>query len=500
MNILTLDIGTSEVKVSVFSAAGEALETNRTELQSFSPKGSWAEADPDVIWRAVSNGIRNLRSDLRVSIECAAISGHGESFIAVDRSGKPLRDVILNIDSRATLEMDEFSRLFGRQELYGRTGLPPHPMYTLPKILWMRHHEPALFAQSARFLCVEDYILSRLHIEPVISDSTASRTLGFDLETRAWDTELLNFAGISEKQVSRSERSGVALGASPEKIAAELGLPASTMWCTAGYDQACASIGAGAMRPGMISDGTGTFECASMPLQNPLTSPVSLASNLPCGSHVIPDHFLTLAYVPGGIALKWLRESLTPGRRYSYETMLSGLPIDPTGVFCFPYFIGTGTPWLDSRAKGAIYGLTTFTGAQSLAQAMLEGVSYEMRWNLEILRGLDIPVNQLLAAGGGAKSDAWLQLKSDIFGCPVVRVPGEASSRGAAICAAMAVGYFSTWTDAITAMVTSGRVFEPRHTQQRIYDELFEEYKDLARRIYGHHSPDQRTNTLKGSK
>jgi xylulokinase len=489
---LTLDIGTSEVKVSVFNAVGEALETNRTELRSYSSKSHWVEANPEVVWKAVSDGIRKLRSDLRSTIKCASISSHGESFVAVDRSGKPIRDIILNIDSRATLEMEDFSRTFGRQELYRRTGLPSHPMYTLPKILWMRRHEPALFAQSARFLCLEDYILTRLHIEPVISVSTASRTLGFDLESGAWDRELLSFAGISEKQVSRSEKSGVPLGTSPESIAAQLGLPAKTVWCTAGYDQACASIGAGAMRPGMISDGTGTFECASIPLENPLVSPVSLDCNLPCGRHVVPDNFLTLAYVPGGIALKWLRETLMPAGAYSYEAMLSGLPIDPTGVFCFPYFIGTGTPWLDSRAKGAIYGLTTSTGIQSLAQAMLEGVCYEMRWNLEMLRDMNIPVNHLLAAGGGAKSDAWLQLKSDIFGCPVMRVPGEASSRGAAICAAMGVGHFSSWTDAITTMVGSGRVFEPKPTSQRIYDGLFEEYKELAQRIYGHSSPRQK--------
>jgi xylulokinase len=259
------------------------------------------------------------------------------------------------------------------------------------------------------------------------------------------------------------------------------------IWCTGGHDQACASIGAGALKPGTIADGTGTFECASIPLPEALVSPSSLEANLPCESHVIPGQFLTLAYVPAGIALRWLRENLiyVP----DYNTLLAGLPVEPTGIFCFPYFLGTGTPWLDSQAKGSLFGLTSTTSRQALVQATLEGISYEMRWNFEVLRGMGIAIDQVFAVGGGAKSDAWLQLKSDIFGCPIVQIPGEASSRGAAICAAMAVGAYPNWDEAIAAMVKNRRVFEPRLPEQQRYRELFEQYKQLAQQLYSYKSP-----------
>ncbi|MBZ5665479.1 MAG: hypothetical protein LAO30_12830 [Acidobacteriia bacterium] len=488
MTFLALDIGTSELKITVFDSNGNSLHAIRSEVQNISDNGSHLEMDPEAFWRAVCQGIQGLGSKLALDIGAGAISSHGESFIPLDAQGKPIGNFILNIDSRATDEMAEYEASFGRERLYQKTGLPPHPMYTLPKIAWLRRHRPDRFAMAMRFLCVEDYILSRLAIEPAMSGTLASRTLGFDIQRGAWDGELLRFAGIDEQQLSRVESSGKAVGTASAKVSNELGLPADMVWCTAGHDQACASIGAGALEPGTIADGTGTFECASVPLREALVSPTSLAANLPCERHIIPDQFLTLAYVPGGIALKWLRDNFVHLPGYSYDAMLAGLPVEPTGVLCFPYFLGTGTPWLQSHARGAIYGLTSTTTQSALAQAMLEGISYEMRLNFDVLRGMGIGIEQVYATGGGARSDAWLQLKSDIFGCSVVQIPGESSSRGAAICAAMAVGEYRDWNEAVAAMVKRGRVFEPRAAVQQRYQELFDEYKQMAERIYGYKS------------
>lgn len=492
LSFLALDIGTSELKVTVFNAAGDALETVRSEVQPVFSDGCRAEMDPEALWRAICRGIQTLPPDRKKQISAAAISSHGESFVALDKQGAPVGQAILNIDCRAGAEMERYAEFFGRQKLYEKTGLPPHPMYTLPKIAWLKRHEPASFSHCHRFLCIEEYIHFRLHLEPVISDSLASRTMGFDIRQGHWDGELLGFAGIAQEQLSPASQSGKVVGTAPAEISSELGIPANVLWCTGGHDQACASVGAGALGAGKIADGTGTFECASVPLSQALLSATSLAANLPCERHVIPGQFLTLAYVPGGIAVKWLRDNYVRVPDYTYDAMLAGLPIDPTGIFCFPYFLGTGTPWLDSQARGAIYGLTSHTSHQALVQSVLEGISYEMRWNLEVLRSMGVVVEQVFAVGGGAKSDAWLQLKSDIFGCPLVQIPGEASSRGAAICAAMAVGAFASWPEAIGAMVRRGRVFEPRPSVQQRYSELFEQYRQIAEKLYGYKTPGNR--------
>jgi xylulokinase len=464
------------------------------EVNGVQVHGDRAELDPEAFWESVCNGISAICKPLRRPLLAAAISSQGESFLPLDENGKAVGNIILNIDSRAVTEMEEFSTAFGRDSLYRRTGLPPHPMYSLAKIAWLRKNQPEVFRKSARFVCLEDYILGRLGMEPAISSPLASRTMGLDIHRNAWDDNLLEFAGISSHRLSQVAPSGTAVGVTAPKIAAELGLSEGVVWCTGGHDQVCASIGAGAQEPGTLADGTGTFECISVPMTAPLLSEASLAANFPCERHAITGQFVSLAYIPGGIALKWLRDTCNRDRaaqakvagRSAYEFMLADIPDEPTGLYFFPFLLGTGTPWLDSEARAAIWGLTSSTSTQQLVKAAIEGVCYEMRVNLEIFKSLGIRVDRVLAVGGGAKSELWLQLKADIFQCPVVAVSGEAGSRGAAICAGIGGNVYKNWNEGIATMVKPGRAFEPRQTAQRQYQELFEQYKEFGHRIYGH--------------
>lgn len=496
MAFLALDIGSSELKVAVYDADGRCLSSVTTEVEGALVSGARAELDPEQFWRSVCDGISEICRPLRTPLMAASISSQGESFLPLDADGKALGNIILNIDSRAVVEMDEFSAEFGKSRLYQQTGLPAHPMYSLPKIAWLRKNQPEVFGKTAKFVCLEDYILHRLGMEPAISSPLASRTMGLDIHRDQWAGELLDFAGVTSRQFSRVAPSGTAVGEAAPAIAAELGLTPGVLWSAGGHDQVCASIGAGAQGVGTVADGTGTFECISAPLEKPLLTDASLAANLPCERHAIAGQFLTLAYGPGGIALKWLRDNCSRGLmaqasgsgKSAYELMLADVPDAPTGLFFFPYLLGTGTPWLDSEAKATIWGLTSSTTNQDLVKAALEGVCYEMRWNLDIFENTGIHVDRILAVGGGAKSAMWLQLKADIYERPVVEVPGEASSRGAAICAGVGVNVFSGWREAIGTLVKTGRVFEPRPEKSRQYQDLFAQYKQLAQRLYGYRS------------
>jgi xylulokinase len=493
---LALDIGSSELKVTVYDVDGMCLRTATTEVQGALVRGDRAELEPEGFWSLVCDAITQICGPLRTPLQAASISSQGESFLPLDADGKAIGNIILNIDSRAVTEMDEFSSAFGKSALYGQTGLPAHPMYSLPKIAWLRKNEPEVFAKAERFVCLEDYILHRLGMEPVISSPLASRTMALDINRNQWAEDLLEFAGVNSGQFSRVVPSGTAVGEAARAVASELGLTPGMVWSTGGHDQVCASIGAGAQAAGTVADGTGTYECISAPLPQPLLSEASLAANLPCERHAISGQFLTLAYGPGGIALKWLRDNCnrdqaaqaTATGKSAYELMLSQVPEAPTGLLFFPYFLGTGTPWLDSGARATIFGLTNSTTNEELVKAALEGVCYQMRWNLELFEEIGIHVDRILAVGGGAKSNVWMQLKADIYERPVVAVPGEASSRGAAICAGMGVNVYSNWNEAIATLVSPGRVFEPNPAKQRQYRELFEQYKELAERLYGHQS------------
>lgn len=496
MSFLTLDLGSSELKVVVYDLDGTCISSVTTEVKGARVEGCRAELDPEALWRAVCEAISAVCTPLRTPLKAAAISSHGESFIPLDQKGQAIGNIFLNFDSRAGAEMMEFLEAFGKAPLYKLTGLPPHPAYPLPKIAWLRKNQPEVFRDSARFVCLEDYILHRLGMEGTISSSLASRTMALDIHRNDWAEDLVEFAGVTPQHFSRVEPSGTVVGAADPRIAQELALPLNMMWCTGGHDQVCASIGAGAQAPGTLADGTGTFECISAPLERPLLSEASLAANLPCERHAIADRFLTLAYGPGGIALKWLRDNCNSllvshakaTGKSAYDLMLSNIPDGPTGILFFPYLLGTGTPWLDSEARASIWGVTRSTSNQQLVKSALEGVCFEMRWNLEIFDSIGVRADRILAVGGGARSSVWLQLKADIFERTVIEVPGEASSKGAAICAGIGVNAYGSWNEAIAVMAKPGRVFEPRPAMQQRYRELFDQYKELALRLYGHRS------------
>ena len=498
MAVLALDVGSSEIKAAIYGEAGACLAKKSIEYPHVaSPSGS-PELEPEVLWTAVKQATDAVLLQVRKEpVIAASISSHGESFVPLDKNDQPLRPFLLNVDSRATNEIEGFVRSFGAPRLYELTGLPPHPMYTLPKIAWLRANEPEVFGKAVKFLCVEDYLLHRLGVGAWMGSSLAARTLGLDLRAAKWSPDLLNHCGISEKALSQVVSAGQCLGTANRRVMAEMNLPKETLWVAGGHDQSCGALGGGALRPGTVVDGTGTFESISAPLREPLTSGLTLKANVPCGRHATSNEYLALAYAPGGVVLRWFRDQFGEDLRAraeelecsAYDLLLQGIPAEPTGIFVFPHFFGTGTPWLDASARGAIIGLTSLTTRNTLVRALLEGISFEVQWNFEVLDAAGISVERIFAVGGGAQSPAWLQLKADIFGREVVLVPGEASSRGAAICAAVGCGIYKTPLEAVQAMVNLGQSYFPRDAAQRRYRELFLEYKDLARRLYGFESP-----------
>jgi len=495
---LALDIGSTELKAALYGQAGNPIAYHAIEYPHVSATDRDPGLDPEVLWKTVREAIASVvRRSRKERVRAAAISSHGESFVPINKAGEPLRSFLLNVDSRATAEMQWFVHKFGVAYLYKLTGLPPHPMYTLPKIAWLRANDPRLFGKAKKFLCVEDYLLHRAGVDACIGSSLAARTLAMDLKSEQWSPELLDSAGISEAALSRIVPAGQPLGTGSRKAMQALHLPKDTVWISGGHDQSCGALGGGALWEGNIVVGTGTFESLSVPLNQPLASDLMQKANIPCGRHAAPGGFLALAYAPGGILLRWFRDQFGQSllaqaaklKSNVYDLLLQTFPQEPTGLLAFPYFLGTGTPWLDSEARGAIVGLTSTTSRETMMKALLEGVTFEVRWNLELLESAGISIQRIFAVGGGAKSSAWLQLKADIFGREVVVVPGEASCRGAAICAAVGNGTYKSHFEAVRQMVKEGPSYYPRPDPESRYRELFSQYKEIARKLYGFEFP-----------
>jgi xylulokinase len=502
--LLAIDVGTSGPKAILYSADGHPLSVASIEFNVSRDAEGHAELDTEVLWTAVRDVILRVTVDSPAhTVKAVSISSHGESFISLDRSGQPLGPFILNIDSRGASEAEELAQLVGRERLFEITGLPCHSMYTLPKIMWLRNNRPDVFSRAAKFLCVEDYLLHRAGLGAFISLSLASRTFALDLRHNNWSEEILRAAQLSPSHFAELTPSGTPLGMADPHITRELNISSSALWIAGGHDQGCCSLGGGGLTDGVAVDGTGTFECMSIAGGMSSISTATLSANHSCERHVAAGMFLTLAFVPGGVVPRWMRDHLLApiaGRTggTSYHSMIESAHDAPTGLFFLPHLVGTGTPWLDDQARGVIAGITANTTLDMLVRSGLEGVTYEMKWNIDLLEEAGWPINVIHAVGGGSKSNAWLQIKADIFGRTVVAIDAEASCAGAAICAGIGNGTYSSWEQGAKEFAQITETVSPRPAVHARYRELFEQYKELANRVYGFHQfPIQKESVIR---
>ncbi|UCH35686.1 MAG: hypothetical protein JSV65_04875, partial [Armatimonadota bacterium] len=364
-----------------------------------------------------------------------------------------------------------------------------NPMYTINKIMWWRDNEPQVFERAWKFLCYEDLTAFRLCGEPAIDYSLAGRTMAFDVRAERWSDEILSRVGLEPERLAATAPSGVVIGKVRDELAGELGLPRGVAVVTGGHDQPCGALGSGIVEPRIAMDATGTVECITPAFSELNLSDAMLESNYSCYHHVAPGMYITLAFnFTGGSLLRWYRDTLGKQEREDaeaagmdvYEIMIGLATSGPSPVMVLPHFTITGTPWLDPFSKGAILGLTLATTKADIIKALLDGVTFEMRLNLEHLERAGVAVEHIRAIGGGAKSPTWLQLKADVFGRPVSSLSvSEAACLGAALLAGTAVGEYSSLAEAVGKTIRAVKTYEPNPETAAQYDERYEIYRRL---------------------
>ncbi|MEA2012185.1 MAG: FGGY-family carbohydrate kinase, partial [Verrucomicrobiota bacterium] len=329
-----------------------------------------------------------------------------------------------------------------KKELYNITGYTAHAMFTLFKLLWLRKNKPKIWQNTSKFLCFEDLLQYKLGIEPAISWSLAGRTMMFDIKKHCWDDSILKKLELDSEKLARPTKSGSIVGVIPIKVAEKLGLENEVKVVAGGHDQSCGALGAGVTREGLAMYATGTIECITPAFSRPSQSDSLFLNNLCTYDYTIDQTYTTVAFsLTGGNMLKWIRdvfgyEELLSAKKTGtnpYELLLEKMSSNPTNLLVLPHFTPTGTPYFDSKAYGAILGLSLSTDKGDIIRALLEGVAFEMRLNIDILNASNIKIKELRAIGGGAKSSIWTQLKADVLNKPIVNVKvTEAGCLGAA--------------------------------------------------------------------
>jgi xylulokinase len=488
MSFIGLDIGTSGCKAVVFNEEGVELASAYREYIVLRPQINWAELNSEKVLFACFGAIREVNLKVDDPVSSIGISSQGEAFTPVGPDGTILGNAMVSSDSRAAKLTAEWCLEFGEEKLYNITGHTPHPLFTLFKLLWVKENQPSIWSEAKYFLCFEDLLQMKLGIKPHISWPMAGRTMLFDVIKHEWSNEILSVIGLDASHLAQPVPSGQVVGYINQKIAGELGFKNEVAIVTGGHDQTCAALGAGIVSPGLCMYASGTVECFCPMLEKPSFSDDLRKNNLCCYDYTVGGNYTTVAYsLTGGNILKWVRNELGFEERElaektgkdAYEFLLEKMPEKPTSLLVLPYYSATGTPYFDTKAKGAIIGLQLTTTKGDITKALLEGVALEMKLNLQLMEEAGMHIDTFVATGGGTRNDVWTQLKSDILNRQIiVRKVKEAGCYGAALLAQSAQSGISV-KNLFNSSAKSDKVFTPNPDKSIIYEQKFESYKRL---------------------
>ena len=489
MSLLGIDVGTTGCKAAVFSREGQQLASAYEEYDNLRPQPGWAELDAADVWRKVKDTVRQVASEaLSDPIEALAVSSLGEAMVPVTADRQVLGPSILNFDVRGEEYLGRLGSLLPDDRLYQINGNTLGNHYGLTKLLWIKEHQPDLYEGADKFLLWGSFVPFMFGAEPVVDYSLANRTLLFDLDRQAWSEELLELSGLDLIKLPDTALSGTVIGTVSDDVAAELGLPANVSIVTGAHDQCANAVGCGVIHEGQAVYGMGTFMCITPVFSQQREPGVMIERGVNTEHHAVPGKFVSFIYNQGGSLVKWFRDTFAAAEhrhaeqagRDVYGDLFAEIPDGVSPTVVLPHFATTGPPEFVSDSSGVIAGLRLETSRGDILKGIVEGVTYYLLECVESLPPTGIDITDYRAAGGGSKSDAWLQMTADILQRPLVRPKvTEAGALGAAIIAGVGCGRFPSYEAGVEAMVSLERTFEPDPQNQGVYARRFEKYKGL---------------------
>ena len=478
MKTAGLDIGTTGCKLTVFDSEGNYLGKAYRDYP-VRRQVSGHEMDISVMMESVYAVIREMTAQYP-DIAGIGVTSFGETFVLTDAQGQPLHNAMLYTDPRGKEQCDALTKSLGERRIAQITGLAPHQMYSISKIMWLRDNQPEVFAAARRIHLIGDYVIWHLTGEAVLDYSLATRTMAFDIHTLRWSDEIFAAAGIDVNLMSRPVMTGTAAGTVTSRAAERTGLSPSCIIVAAGHDQVAAAAGAGAFDGSVAVDGAGTVECLTPVYDSMPDIDIMRKGYFSVVPHCIPGKYVAYAFsYTGGALLQWCMETFGKGETNAGLEQQYGKD-EPSGLLVLPHFAGAATPYMDTGSKGAVLGLSMATTTADLYRACMEGVAYEMRLNYEALAGSGIRFTKLHATGGGAKSRVWMQMKADVLSLPITALKtADAGTVGSAILTGIATGIFTDLQDGAAHMVQQMETYYPREEMYARYMEHYGRYRNL---------------------
>ena len=484
---LGIDVGTSGVKAILVAEAGDVVASATIPLTMATPQPGWAEQDPQAWWAATRDAILAVRrTHPDGTIAAVGISGQMHSSVFLDRAGDVIRPALLWCDGRTTAECAEITeRVGGESRLRDLACNPALEGFTLPKVLWLRNHEPEAYARLATVMLPKDYIRYRLTGVMATDPSDASATLMYDTAKLKWSEEIMKAVGVPMSILPQVGGSSEVLGHVSAEAASVTSLTAGTPVVGGGADNACGAAGVGAVDAGEVVSSWGTSGTVLAPMRAPHVDPLLRAHTF---CHVAPGVWYMMGVVlSAGGAFGWYRDQLAreldPAQAdMQLDAEAASVPIGAGGVTFLPYLQGERTPHRDARARGAFVGLSLAHTRAHMTRAVLEGVCFALRDSLTILQQLGVSPDHVLLTGGGAKSALLRRLQGEVFGLPTATVNREEGpAYGAALLAAVGAGAYPDLASAARATLTRGELARPDAAAHEAYAKPYARFNHAYR-------------------
>ncbi|MDO4938368.1 MAG: FGGY-family carbohydrate kinase [Lachnospiraceae bacterium] len=486
---LGIDIGGTGSKCVAFDENGSQKAISYVE---YPLEAGMVNLPQEMLTESIKKVISDCVKTLPDPDEVAAItvSSFGESFAAIDKEGNSLGDIILYFANAENDEFDELVKKVGEEKFMRIARILPDASYSLAKMLYTKKtaEKPVW-----KFLFVAGFICYQLSGNPVCDVSLACRSLLYDVEKQDWSDELLEASGISRDELPTVLPTGGIAGNILPELAEKIGISPDVKIVIGSHDQIVNALGVGVSKVGEAVDVSGTCECIE-PVYASIPESLDFQKyNFACVPYFTTGGYVTYAYnISAGSVVRWyrdffgdmLKKEASDKGMSAYDYFNEVCADKPTDIIALPFLQGMGgTPDVNPYATGAFFGITTATRVGDIYRAILEGVTYEMRYNQEKLAENNVRFEKLYACGGGAKSAKWLQIKADILGCDIIPTGSdETGAMGSAILGLAAV----TGRDKFEMAKQFAGYRETVHPipdNAAIYDKKYEQYKKL-RKVY----------------
>lgn len=487
MKLLGIDVGTGGTRAVVIDEIGSVVAAATAQHATFaSPQTGWAEQDPRDWWRAAAEAVRMVLAQQTVSadeIACIGFSGQMHGAVLLDEHNEVVRPALIWCDQRTGEQCRAITEAVGAARLIELTCNPALTGFTLPKLLWVRDHEPDHWSSVRTVLLPKDYVRLRLTGERATDVADASGTLLFDVVGRRWSEAMLDAMAIERACLPPAFESVEITGAVSSDGAAATGLREGTPVVAGAGDQAAGAVGMGIVRPGAVSATIGTSGVVFAATDRPA---LDQRGRVHTFCHAVPGRWHVMGVTQAaGLSLSWFRDRFgvigkDTDNRNPYDLLCEEAALAPPGsdgVLWTPYLMGERTPHLDPHARAALVGLTALHTRAHVIRAILEGVAFSLRDTLTIFAEMNVPVETIRLGGGGARSSLWRQIHADVYGHSVeILAAEEGAAYGAGLLAGVGAGVWSTVDQACTQAVRVATRVEPDRASATLLNDRYAAY------------------------